>query len=71
MSNLAEVIGNGRAPKIKSANYLYNPDGSVKECFVSYLDGTTRKFVQPSPQELREIQTQLATQQRQVLMEKN
>jgi hypothetical protein len=52
---------------IKSANYIYGSPGEIKECIVTYLDGSNQIF--RSPQELIEVQNQLKNQQKQFLVE--
>jgi hypothetical protein len=52
---------------IKSANYIYGNAGEIKECIVTFLDGSNQLF--KSPQELTEVQNQLKNQQKQFLVE--
>lgn len=53
---------------IKSVDYVYDNMNNIKEAVVTYLDGT--KKVARTSYELNEIQQTLATQTRQILIEK-
>jgi hypothetical protein len=52
---------------IKSANYIYGTAGEIKECIVTFLDGSNQLF--KTSQELIEVQKQLGNQQKQFLVE--
>jgi hypothetical protein len=53
---------------IKSVDYIYLPNGQVREAIITYVDGT--KKVAKTAQDLAEIQQSLNAQQRQILIEK-
>jgi hypothetical protein len=53
---------------IKSVDYVYDNMNNIKEAIVTYLDGSRK--VAKTTYELNEIQQTLASQSRQVLIEK-